>query len=241
MKTGASIYDPQFVKSVFDKCGPRYRIWSTLASFGFTHFWRIACVDALPPLVQGARGVDMMAGTGEVWPILLKRRAEVAHIFGIDISTAMHEEAVRRLHGAIAGRISFLEIDALKNELPSEQADFVISTFGMKTFDAGQHAIFARELARILKPGGGFSLIEASDPVGWWLRPLFRFHMEQVLPLVERLFLRGAQDFAMIGQYTRNFRDCSGLAELLRKQGLEVTFRRHFFGCATSVSGRKPA
>jgi demethylmenaquinone methyltransferase/2-methoxy-6-polyprenyl-1,4-benzoquinol methylase len=61
-----------------------------------------------------------------------------------------------------------------------------------------------------------------------------------ILPLIERLLLRGAQDFAMIGTYTANFSDASGLAAMLRAQGLEVRFIRYFFGCATGVAGRKP-
>ena len=83
-------------------------------------------------------------------------------------------------------------------------------------------------------------MIEASDPKGWWLRPLYLFHLKTVLPLVERILLRGAQDFSMIGTYSTNFGDASNLATMLRAQGLEVEFRRSFFGCATAVSGRKP-
>jgi len=236
----ADIYDPAFVKNVFDQCGRNYRWWSMVASFGFVAIWRRQCVALLADMPSEApHGVDMMAGTGEVWGALLKRFPQIASITAIDISSEMHAQAVERLHASRSDRIRHLEIDALKNDLPAETADFLVSTFGMKTFNAAQHAKFAAEVARVLKPGGVFSIIEASDPKGWWLRPLFLFHLEKVLPLIEYLFLRGAQDFAMIGQYTRNFGDCSGLAAELRKHGLEVTFRRHFFGCATSVAGRK--
>ena len=98
----------------------------------------------------------------------------------------------------------------------------------------------AKQIARILKPGGSFALIEASDPKGWALRPLYRFYLDTVLPTVERYFLRGANDFSMIGTYTRNFGDCAGMADALKAAGLEVTLRSHFFGCATSVAGTKP-
>ena len=84
-------------------------------------------------------------------------------------------------------------------------------------------------------------MIEASDPKGWWLRAAYLFHLKKVLPLVERTFLRGAQDFAMIGIYSTNFGDASAFAEMLRSQGLQVEYRKYFFGCATGVSGRKPA
>lgn len=62
-----------------------------------------------------------------------------------------------------------------------------------------------------------------------------------MLPQVERFFLKGAQDFSMIGTYTRNFGSSAVMAQALRDAGLQVTLKRHFFGCATSVAGRKPA
>ncbi len=58
--------------------------------------------------------------------------------------------------------------------------------------------------------------------------------------MVERLLLQGAQDFQMIGTYSTNFGDSSEIAEMLRANGLEVEFRKYFFGCATGVVGRKP-
>jgi len=111
----------------------------------------------------------------------------------------------------------------------------------LKTFDSDQHAWLAALIARVLKPGGSFAMIEASDLKGWWLRPLYLFHLLIVLPLVERLLLKGARDFAMIGTYSIYFGDAAGMAQLLRAQGLEVAFSRYFFGCATGVAGRRPA
>ena len=58
--------------------------------------------------------------------------------------------------------------------------------------------------------------------------------------MIERFFLKGAQDFSMIGTYTRNFGSCDHMADALRAVGLDVTLKKHFFGCATSVAGQKP-
>jgi len=60
------------------------------------------------------------------------------------------------------------------------------------------------------------------------------------LPMIERLFLRGAKDFAMIGRYSTAFGDAGAFADMLRGEGLDVAFRRFFFGCATGVVGRRP-
>jgi ubiquinone/menaquinone biosynthesis C-methylase UbiE len=235
------IYDPAFVKAVFDRCSSRYITFSLICSFGFTERWRRQCVGAMPaPSAAGAQGYDLMAGTGEVWPHLLRRFGGIKSITAVDISSGMHRLAMERLHAHRARRIEFIEDDVLASDLPTGSADFVISTFGLKTFNAEQHARLAALVARVLKPGGVFSMIEASDPKGWWLRPLYLFHLKVVLPLIERVYLRGAQDFAMIGTYSTNFGDAAGLAAMLRGRGLEVTFSKYFFGCATGVAGRKP-
>lgn len=235
------IYDPQFVKQVFDRCSGRYILFSFLCSFGFTERWRRQCVAAMPvPGTEAPTGYDLMAGTGEVWPHLLARFPGIGAITAVDISSGMHKRALRRLHAHRAHRIRFIEDDVLASELPAESADFVISTFGLKTFNRAQHEKLAALVARLLKPGGVFAMIEASDPKGWWLRPLYLFHLRHVLPLVERIFLRGAQDFATIGTYSTNFGNAAQLADDLGQAGLQVEYRRFFFGCATGVFGRKP-
>ncbi len=234
------IYDTQFVKSVFDRCSGKYIAFSLLCSFGFTERWRRQCVESLPqPPVTSARGLDLMAGTGEVWPHLLRRFGAIKAITAVDISTGMHRRAMERLHQHRSNLIEFIEDDVLSSELPSASADFVISTFGLKTFNTDQHRKLAASVARVLKPGGVFAFIEASDPKGWWLRPLYLFHLRVVLPLIEHIFMCGAQDFAMIGTYSTNFGNAAAFAHMLKEQCLTVDYHRYFFGCATGVSGRK--
>lgn len=235
------IYDPAFVADVFDHCSARYRRWSSVASFGLIHAWRRACVAALDlSAPQGAQGVDLMAGTGEVWPHLLHRFPDIARITAIDISPGMHAEAVERLHGPRADRISHLCANMLETDLPDASADFAVSTFGLKTFNADQHAIFARQLARILKPDAPFALIEAADPKGWVLRPAYRLYLDHVLPGIERTFLQGAQDFAMLGTYTREFGTGETVTTALEAAGLRVQARPLVGGSARLWSGHKP-
>ncbi len=235
------IYDPEYVKNVFDRCSARYITYSNIFSFGFIERWRRQCIESMPaPETPAPFGYDLMAGTGEIWPHVLKRFPDTNAITAIDISPGMHRHAVDRLHLHRAHKIEFIEDDVFASNLPSESADFVVSTFGLKTFRLEQHAQLAQLVGRVLKPGGVFSLIEASDPKGWLFRPLYLLHLKFVLPLIERTLLRGAQDFAMIGTYTSNFGDASRMTEMLRSEGLEVEYRRYFFGCATGVTGRKP-
>jgi demethylmenaquinone methyltransferase/2-methoxy-6-polyprenyl-1,4-benzoquinol methylase len=240
MNQAQDIYDPAFVKGVFDRCSRRYIGFSYLCSFGFTERWRRQCVAAMPPLPANAKGYDLMAGTGEAWPHLLRRFNDISAVTAVDISSGMHARAMKRLHAHRAHRISFIEDNVFDSALPDGSADFVIATFGLKTFNPLQQEQLAALTARVLKPGGVYSFVEASDPKGWSLRPLYMFHLTAILPLVERTLLRGAQDFAMIGRYCRDFGDVGGFAHLLRQTGLDTEVRRYFFGCATGVAGSKP-
>ena len=245
------IYDPNFVADLFDRCAGHYRRWAAVASFGFVSLWRRQCAARLPGQIALSRHkgaflnsrtpeiVDLMAGTGEVWPHILRLYPE-ARITAIDISPEMHAQALTQLHGPYAHRIKHIAADALQHELAPASADIIVATFGLKTLTPAGQDVLARQIAGTLRPGGAFSLIEASDPKDWVLRPLYRFHLDTVLPLIERLFLKGAQDFSMLGTYTRSFGDCSHFAESLRREGLFVSQRQHFFGCATSVAGFKP-
>ena len=241
MTKGEDLYDPEYVKGVFDRCSGKYIGFSYFMSFGFTERWRRQCVALIARAPgPGATGYDLMAGTGEAWPHLFRRFRNLGSITAIDISSGMHERALKRLHMNREFEVSFIQDDVLQSQLPPQSADFLISTFGLKTFNGEQLEKLADLIAHVLKPGGQFALIEASDPKGWWLRPLYLFHLRRVLPLIERVFLRGAQDFAHIGQYSVRFGDASDFGGMLKQRGLEVRFKRHFFGCATSVSGHKP-
>lgn len=237
---GLDIYDPAYVKDVFDRCSDQYIAFSTVCSFGFTEIWRRQCSEMLELSDEQVMGYDLMAGTGEVWPHLLRKYPQIDSITAVDISSGMHKHALNRLHKMRAHKIAFIEDDVLASDLPAASADFVVSTFGLKTFNPAQHEKLADLTAHVLKPGGRYAYIEASDPKGWWLRPLYHFHLKKMLPLVERTLLRGAQDFSMIGAYSTNFGDSSGFAEMLQQVGLSASFRKFFFGCATGVCGSKP-
>ena len=240
MVSAGDIYDPAFVKTVFDRCSDRYIAFSYICSLGFTERWRKQCVAALAAGLDAKVGYDLMAGTGEVWPHLFAANPGIERIVAVDISSGMHRRALERLHQMRAHRIEFIEDDVLASALPDASADFVVSTFGLKTFNPIQHRQLAELIARVLKPGGRFALIEASDPKGWWLRPLYRFHLTVFLPLIERLLLRGAQDFAMIGTYSTRFGDAQEFVSMLETAGLDAKFSKAFFGCATIASGSKP-
>jgi demethylmenaquinone methyltransferase/2-methoxy-6-polyprenyl-1,4-benzoquinol methylase len=81
-------YDPADVAALFDRCAGNYRWWSNVSSFGFVGRWRRAAVRQIPSTHPEVI-VDLMAGTGEIWPHVLARYPD-ATISAINISHQMH-------------------------------------------------------------------------------------------------------------------------------------------------------
>jgi len=123
----------------------------------------------------------------------------------------------------------------LRNRIESASADFITSTFGLKTFSEEQHAVLAREISRILKKGGQVSMIEVSKP----LRILFMFYLKRVIPLIGKLFMGNSRDYRMLGIYCEAFGDCRSFRDKLEKAGIQTGYKEYFFGCATGVVGVK--
>jgi ubiquinone/menaquinone biosynthesis C-methylase UbiE len=240
MDQSVDISNPAYVRDLFDRVSNTYGYTNYLASFGFTERWRKQCLEKLTQLPEGAVGIDLMCGRGETWRQLFRRQRRISKLTALDISPVMIAGAREHAMKIGAANVEFVEVDVFENTIPSCSVDFVISTFGVKTFNAEQLCHLAREMHRILKPGGVFSLIEVSDPKGWWLRHLYMFYLRRVMPVIERVFLGYSYGFSMIGVYARRFGDCTVLRCELEARGLHVEFARYFFGCATGVSGTRP-
>lgn len=233
------IYDPDYVKGIFDRVSGTYGITNYLASFGFTERWRKQCIAELADIPDGAIGFDLMAGRGETWMQLFSHHPTIARLTGLDISPEMLKGA-RHQTGILAGRaIELIECDVFSNQIDDASADFIVSTFGIKTFDDRHLELLATEVARILKPGGRFSFIEVSQPRGWIFEGLYMFYLRRVMPVIERVFLRYSYGFSMIAVYVARFGDAGRFAHHLGQRGLEVRYRKYFFGCASGVAGRR--
>lgn len=94
---------------------------------------------------------DLMAGSGEIWPHLVRHLGPV-RIVAIDISKRMHLEAVERLNEQYADRITHVASNVLTHDLPQGGADMIVSSFGLKTFSQDQQRVLAQQVARTLRP-----------------------------------------------------------------------------------------
>ncbi len=233
--TVPDIYQPAFVMRLFDEMSRSYGIVNYVASFGFAERWRRQCASKLK-LPAGAFVLDLMSGMGELWPSLFKRKNGNIKVAAVELSHEMCKRSTQNTHRY---QVSVLQADALALPIADGSVDAVVSAFGLKTFCPAQKQQLAREIARVLKPDGQFSLIEISLPKSTLLRLPYMFYVNSVIPLVGRLFMGNPDNYRMLGVYTERFGNSATTCQYLHEAGLEARFESYFFGCATGVSGRK--
>lgn len=227
-------HDDQFVRDLFDKMGPTYDRINVISSFGFSEWWRRQCVQN-GDIVKGSHVCDMMAGSGECWPYLLKKEARIT---SVDFSDFMVERQTDRNHQH-NNEIDIKCENAVDTSIPDQSIDTVVSAFGLKTLSTEALQGFAKELHRILKPGGTFSLIEISVPTQWWIKTPYLFYLRFIIPLIGKFCLGDIECYRMLGTYTREFQSCARVIHIFQQAGLEVQLKNHFFGCATSLMGSR--
>lgn len=234
------LYDPAWVRRLFDDMAATYGVTNYVSSFGFTERWRRACV-ARAGVRPGMTVYDWMSGMGECWGFLGRALGGEGRLVGLDLSPVMCAQAAARYPSTDRLAVEVVCADVLANDLPDASADVVVSAFGLKTFSPAQQARLAREVARVLRPGGRFSFLEISVPPARMLRVPYLAYLHRAIPPLGRLFLGNPEAYRMLGRYTEAFGSSAAFAGFLRRAGLRGTLRPYFFGCATGVDGYRPA
>lgn len=232
------IYSPSAVKELFNEMSTTYGVVNMVASLGFTIIWRKYVISKLDRTKRSEVMVDLMSGMGELFSVIRSDLNPPTKLIAIDFSTKMCEQAKKE-----ASRNQFktevIEADIFDKIIPDASADTVVCSFGLKTFSLEQQARFAKEVARILKPGGDFSFIEISVPKNAFLKLGLQFYLKLFIPMIGKICLGNPDNYRHLGVYTGKFGNSRFFHEQLVLQGLESNYFEHFFGCATGVFGRK--
>ena len=233
------IYDEKFVENLFNRMSKTYGTANYLSSFGFTERWRKQCIREIDWNIEIEKGYDLMSGMGETWDLIDKESKQNHQLIGVDISPAMNIKANERINKYHSLEISIREENVLHNDIDSNSSDYIVSTFGLKTFSDEKLKILAKEVNRILKINGQFAFVEISKPKNKLFIIPYMFYLKFLIPLIGKVFMGNSMDYRMLGIYCEKFVDCEKFKIYLEKEGLQVKFCKYFFGCATGVKGKK--
>ncbi len=228
----SNIYNPNFVKNLFNKMSNSYERMNYITSFGFSIRWRKQLINSFSKSENKVEIIDILTGMGEMWPSI-KNKFPNSKLTALDFSEGMLTYANSKNKKKFNSEISILNQDILNNQLPDNHYNYITCAFGLKTFNNEQILQLAYQLKRILKPGGQISFIEVSKPKNKFLQFLYAFYLGKVIPILGRILLGNPVEYRMLWKYTQSFDNSKEACQLFKKAGFEVEYKSYFYGCST--------
>lgn len=232
------IYEPEYVKKLFNQMSSSYERMNFVTSFGFSIRWRKQFLNKLGKSNDNLNVVDILYGLGENWSFL-KRNFPNSTFYALDFSENMIAQSQKKANKIFDNKLKLLFDNMLENKLDSNIFDIVSCAYGLKTFNEKQINIIAKEVHRILKPGGKFSFVEVSKPRNKLLLYFYKWYLGKIIPILGKLFLGNSEDYKMLWIYTSHFDNARKVKEIFQKYDLLVNMDEYFGGCATGIHGQK--
>jgi len=233
-----NIYEPEFVKKLFNQMSNSYERMNYITSFGFSIRWRKQFLNKLGKSKEKLFVIDLLSGLGENWSFL-KQNFPNSNFYALDFSENMINQSKDKSNKIFKGDLNLICDNILENSLKSNHFDIVSCAYGLKTFNDEQLNIIAKEVSRILKPNGKFSFVEVSKPTHKTLFYLYSFYLGKVIPILGKLFLGNPEDYKMLWIYTTQFGNAEKVKEIFQNHNLEVHLDEYFGGCASGINGIK--
>ena len=211
------------VKQMFDDIAPTYDRLNHILSLSIDKLWRRRVVRSLRKL--GAKQIlDIATGTGDL-AIAMARKIEGATICGADLSPQMLAVARQKVANAgLEERITLMEGNAERLDLPSESVDAVTIAFGIRNFENKDSCLI--ELRRIIRKGGHLVILEFSNPksrlIGW----CYRLYSHYILPAIGRLVSKHATAYTYLPDSIDKFASPEAFTALLKEVGFDHIERK---------------
>ena len=160
----------KLVENMFYNIAPTYDTLNHRLSWDIDKYWRKKAVKALVPY-NPKKILDIATGTGD-FAILQAQMLHPETLIGADISEGMMQvgrEKVACL--GLSDVISFAKEDCLNLSFDNNSFDAVTAAFGIRNFQDLECGL--REMYRVLREGGGLSIIELTTPVKFPMKQLF--------------------------------------------------------------------
>ncbi len=201
----------QDVWKMFDIISPTYDQVNRILSLGMDQRWRKMVAKHLP-LKNNLKILDIATGTGDQALALLKSKAPIQSIIGIDLSTEMLEIAKKKG----LSKTEFLRADAEK--LPFQNGSFDAVTFSFGIRNVTDPLISLKETHRVLKPRGRALILEFSLPPKP-IRGFYLFYLRHLLPRIGGLLSRKPDAYRYLNQTIEHFPSGKDFCLLMKKVG----------------------
>lgn len=209
---------PEKIARMFDAIAGRYDLLNHLLSLGIDRRWRARAVRELV-LTPSNRVLDLCTGTADLALAALASTPGIS-VIGVDFAAAMLRVAREKLARLGETHIAVVRGDAMRIPLADESVDAVTIGFGIRNVERPEVA--AREILRVLRPGGRLAILEFGTPSVPGLRAAYLFYFRHVLPRIGRLVSRHHDAYSYLPASVAAFPSPDAFLDLLRGAGFSA-------------------
>ncbi len=204
--------DPKFVQSAFASIAPRYVLANHVLSLGIDILWRKQVAKIVEDL-KPKRLLDVATGTGDL-ALEIGRHCPDTELVATDFCKEMLEIAEE------AGVPNTQVADAMNLPFKDGNFDVVTVAFGLRNMESWSGA--AREMRRVLRPGGSLVILDFSIPSGV-LRGPYRLYLHHVLPKLAGVIAGNRGAYEYLSKSIEKFPSGALMEALLEESGFIET------------------
>ncbi|MCB0324790.1 MAG: bifunctional demethylmenaquinone methyltransferase/2-methoxy-6-polyprenyl-1,4-benzoquinol methylase UbiE [Bdellovibrionales bacterium] len=225
---------------MFDSIAGRYDCANDLLSFGIHRLWRRAAIRRAG-ISTGQTVVDLCSGTGDLAFAAARAVGPGGTVIGIDFVHRMLVLADRKRNASSFTRgVYFCQGDALQLPVPSNFADVVTVSFGIRNVDDPVAGV--REMLRVVRPGGTIMVLEFGQPQAFGFGQAYHLYSRYVMPIVGKIVTGNRHAYEYLPETSRRFPAGDAFVSLCRDAGcIHVQDIPLLSGVAHIYLGRKPA
>jgi demethylmenaquinone methyltransferase/2-methoxy-6-polyprenyl-1,4-benzoquinol methylase len=218
-----------FVRQMFSDLAPDYDRLNRIISFNSDRLWRN---KAARPLAQARCVADLCAGTGDMAMALLSDPKFQGVVVLSDFAFPMLVLAKKKL-ARFSGRAFLVCADA--ERLPFKPGVFDGAIQGFSLRNLGSLPDFAREVRRVLAPGGSGAFLEIAHPSNGIWGKFFYTYFYGVMPRFAGLFTRQKAAYRYLPESLKIFPLQKEVAALFKAEGFSASEFDNLWGGLAAI------
>lgn len=224
------------VEKMFDTISTNYDGLNRVISFGIDVKWRKKVVQIVEKTNPDAV-LDIATGTGDLAINLVKTGA--SRIVGLDISEGMLAVGRKKIaQKGLSDKIEMVQADSEALPFEDNTFDAITVAFGVRNFETLEKGL--KEIARVLRPGGVFVVLETSVPTKFPFKQGYHFYTKNLLPLIGKLFSKDKVAYSYLSESAAAFPYGERFNNILEKTGFtNIEHKPQTFGVATIYTASK--
>lgn len=221
------------VGEVFSSVATNYDIMNDLMSGGMHRLWKRHFV-AMANIRPDDRVLDLAGGTGDIAALVHRYLGEQGSVTVADINADMLRVGRDRLtdKGIVRG-VDFVQANAESLPFDDDSFDCVTMAFGLRNVTHKNKAL--KDIHRVLKVGGKAMILEFSEFKVDALKPLYRFHLFQVLPRIGKLVAKDADSYQYLSESIQKHPPQDELKTMMDEAGLSQCRYQNILGGVVAI------